>query len=363
MRRLDNPLASLLGHHGYDGLGTKTQEADMKYYCGMDLHSSNTVIVVINERDERLVERRISNELPLILAQLEPHRASITSIAVESTYNWYWLVDGLMDHGYDVKLVNTAAVQQYEGLKQIGDRHDAFWLAHLMRLDILPTGFIYPRPQRWQRDLLRKRLGLVRERTRHILSLQSLWTRHTSERLSVRSLRQRLPELSLGDTTLDMIIDCDRCGIVTLDETIKLLERRLHQHCVGQHEQKLLKTVNGIGEILGATILLESGPIERFHRVGNYASYCRLVASERWSNGKMKGTGNRKCGNKYLSWAYTEAAHFAIRFDDRARRFYDRKRAQRNGIVAVRAVAHKLARACYFILRDGVPYQSAKLFG
>ena len=118
-----------------------------------------------------------------------------------------------------------------------------------------------------------------------------------------------------------------------------------------------------IARLVRQAKLAKNNGIERFHRVGNYASYCRLVASERWSNGKKKGTGNRKCGNKYLSWAYTEAAHFAIRFDDRARRFYDRKRAQRNGIVAVRAVAHKLARACYFILRDGVPYHSANLFG
>ena len=110
----------------------------MSLYCGIDLHSNNQVIVVIDDQDKRLLERRVPNELGATLSLLEPFWEDLLGVAVESPYNWYWLFDGLLDHGYSLRLVNTAAVQQYSGLKYSDDRHDAFWLAHLMRLGILP---------------------------------------------------------------------------------------------------------------------------------------------------------------------------------------------------------------------------------
>lgn len=115
---------------------------------------------------------------------LAPFQSNVTGIAVESTYNWYWLVDGLMDAGYPLHLVNTAAVQQYEGLKYTDDKHDAFWLAHLLRLGLLPTGYIYPQAQRAVRDLLRKRSMLVRHQTAYTLSALSLYSRLTGRQAS-----------------------------------------------------------------------------------------------------------------------------------------------------------------------------------
>ena len=116
----------------------------MSHYCGIDLHSNNHVVVVIDEEDKRVLEKRLSNDLSLTLKALSPYRKSLQGIAVESTFNWYWLVDGLQEQGYDLQLVNTAAVKQYDGLKYSGDHQDAFHLAHLMRIGILPTGYIYP---------------------------------------------------------------------------------------------------------------------------------------------------------------------------------------------------------------------------
>lgn len=113
-------------------------------------------------------------------------------VAVESTFNWYWLVDGLMDHGFDVRLVNTAAVKQYEGLKHVDDRYDAFWLAHLMRLGILPTGYIYPKEQRGLRDLLRKRSQLVRHRSAHMISVQNQLWRSTGSKVSGNKIKTGL---------------------------------------------------------------------------------------------------------------------------------------------------------------------------
>jgi transposase len=118
-----------------------------------------------------------------------------------------------------------------------------------------------------------------------------------------------------------------------------------------------------VGKILGSTIALETGEIERFPRVGHYASYCRCVPSEKSSDGKKKGEGNRKNGNKYLGWAWLEAASGAIQYQPQAKQFYQRKKAKSNGWVAHKALAHKLCRAGYFMMRDGVAYSSARLFG
>jgi transposase len=143
----------------------------MSHYCGIDLHSNNHVVVVIDDEDKRVLEKRLNNDLSLTLKALSPYQDTLHGVAVESTFNWYWLVDGLQEQGYDLRLVNTAAVQQYDGLKYSDDHHDAFHLAHLMRLGILPTGYIYPKAQRAVRDLLRRRLFLVRTASAQLISV------------------------------------------------------------------------------------------------------------------------------------------------------------------------------------------------
>jgi len=81
----------------------------MKLYCGIDLHSNNHYVSIVDQDNKRLKEKRISNDLTKTLALLQPYQAEIEGIAIESTFNWYWLVDGLMDAGYSVSLVNTCA--------------------------------------------------------------------------------------------------------------------------------------------------------------------------------------------------------------------------------------------------------------
>src|SRR5574341_133560 len=161
----------------------------MKLYGAIDLHSTNSVLVVIDEQDRVVYQKRLENDLTLILKQLASYRASLEGIAVESTYSWYWLVDGLMGAGYRAHLVNTAAVQQYEGLKYTDDHSDARWLAHLLRLGILSLGYIYPKEERPVRDLLRKRSQLVRQRTTNLLSIQNLVTRNTGSSISSNQIK------------------------------------------------------------------------------------------------------------------------------------------------------------------------------
>jgi len=340
----------------------------MPLYGGIDLHANNSVVVLLNAQDQVIYQKRLSNDLPTILEALAPHPGEIEGLVVESTYNWYWLVDGLMEAGYRVHLANPAAMQQYSGLKYSDDHSDARWLAHLLRLGVLPKGYIYPKAERAVRDLLRKRAHLVRQHTSNVLSVQNIMVRNTGVRLSVKRLRELtkqeleglLPEVDqvLAVTSSLAVLDC-------LSQQIKTLEQTVHKRLKHTPAYERLLTVDGIGTILAQTITLESGDMGRFPTVGNYASYCRCVNSIKISNGKRKGQGNVKNGNPYLGWAYMEAAQFALRFNVRAQRFYQRKLAKSNNntSLARKTVAHKLARACYYIMRDLVPFDAMKAFG
>jgi len=338
----------------------------MKLYVGIDLHSNNSVLTILDEKDKVVYERRHPNDLKVILAQLAPHRKNIQAIAVESTYNWYWLVDGLMDAGYEVKLVNTVAVKIYDGLKYSSDEHDARHLAHLLRLGILPTGYIYPKQERAVRDLLRKRAQLVRDHTVHVLSIKNLVIRNSGKGIASDAIL-KLDDASIGricggDAARAMAIQSSLVVLRCLNKQIRELERVILAQARLKPEFAKLVTVNGIGEMLGMTIMYEAGSMERFAGVGQFASYARCVASSRWSNGKKKGEGNRRNGNKYLCWAFIEAAHYAVRYNERIRRFYQRKQAKTNKIVAAKAVAHKLARACYHVIKERAPFDEARAF-
>jgi len=338
----------------------------MKLYGAMDLHSTNNVTVVIDEEDKIVYEKRLPNDLGLILKELSVYQSRLEGIVVESTYNWYWLVDGLMAEGYRVHLANTAAVQQYEGLKYTDDHSDARWLAHLLRLGVLPEGHIYPRAERPVRDLLRKRSQLVRHRTIHLLSIQNLLTRNTGSSMKANQIKgldvQQVDEL-LTNPDLALAVKANLAVMSSTAEQIEILEHRITELVKLRPQFRFLKTVPGIGEILALTIMLETGDIGRFPSVGNYASYCRCVGSQKISNGKKKGKGNTKNGNKYLAWAFIEAANFAIRPNSQIKSYYQRKKAKTKGVVAIKAVAHKLCRACYYIMRDRVAFNITKAFG
>ena len=338
----------------------------MTLYAGIDLHSNNSVVVVQDDEDHVVKRRRVANRLETILELLEPHREALVGVVVESTYNWYWLVDGLQAHGYRVHLANTSAIQQYSGLKYTDDESDARWLATMLRLGLLPEGHICPRKERGVRDLVRKRSQLVRHRTTHLLSIENLILRNTGTRMTANEAKALTPEkvdALLLEEDLALAVKANVAVLSCLQEQIERVEKAVLAKVRLREAFKGLLTVSGIGKILAVTIMLETGDIKRFKGVGNYVSYCRCVRSVRLSNQKKKGRGNAKNGNKYLSWAFIEAAHFAIRWDTRIRRFYDRKAAKTKRVVAMKAVSHKLARACYHVMNDGVAFDVQRAFG
>jgi len=333
----------------------------MELYAGLDLHSRNTYIGIMDNEFNRVFKKRVPNHLEQILQTLEPFRDQIKGFVVESTFNWYWLVDGLMDAGYSsAHLANPSAIKQYEGLKHSDDQYDAFFLAQLLILGILPQGYIYPKKDRPVRDLVRKRMFLVRHKTAHILSLQSLLQRSCAMKVRANDMRHLTVEeleMWLEEEHLVLSAQANLDSVNFLKQKIKQLEKAIIQKVKLNKAFKYLLTVPGIGNILAMTIMLEVGDINRFSKVGNFTSYCRCVPSQRLSDGKSKGYGNRKNGNRYLSWAFTEAAQLGRRHNERFRRYYNRKVAQANTSLATKALGNKLARICYYIMRDQVPFR------
>ena len=337
----------------------------MAMYCGIDLHSNNNFVAIQDGAYEDVVCRRLRNDLGAVLKFLEPYREELEAIAVESTFNWYWLVDGLKEAGYDMRLVNTTKASDYSGMKYTDDRHDARWIAHLLALGILPEGYIMPPQERGLRDLLRRRSYLVHQRTSLYLSVKTIFARSNCQKVTTHDIR------SWDSETVRRMFDDPHVAesvvamlpvVRVVTAQIKGIEKIALETGKLRDEFRYLLTAPGIGDILALTIMCETGDISRFRKVGNYGSYCRCVKSERFSNNKKKGKGNRKNGNKYLSWAYSETAHHAKRFEPLAKRYFDRKKSHSHPMVAARALANKMARACYYVMRDQVPFDSSRTF-
>lgn len=337
----------------------------MALYGGMDLHGDNVFCTLMDGRRRIVFERRFPNDLTTIVEALEPYRKRLEALAVESTFNWYWLVDGLRAKRHSVKLADPARMQENIGLKCANDKTDARFIARQLVNGTLPEGFIYPVETRGVRDMLRRRLRLVHARTGEWLSLESLVARHTGQMLGIKELRDcKIEELLEGQSQALKMAQASLRHIAFLEEEIKTLEKAVMAELPDRADYQRLMSVPGIGPVLARTILLETGPIERFPGAGNYASYCRAVKAEHTSNNKKKGECNGKSGNKYLAWAYVEAANLSVRYSPELRAWFQRKQA-RSGprVIAVKALANKLAKACFFMLRDGKDFDVKRLTG
>jgi transposase len=263
-------------------------------------------------------------------------------------------------------LANPARMKPYDGLKHTDDVSDAFFLTELLRLNILPTGHLYDRKTRAVRDLLRRRLLLVRQRTSLILSFKSLNERTLGQRVPLARVKAMKPAEARARFTdpADQLLSGTEIQLMGhLQAAINQIEQHVLSVAGQWDSYQRLQELPGIGKILGLTIALETGDAQRFANAGHFASYCRCVKSLRQSNGKKKGENNRKCGNTYLAWALVEAAHFAYRYDDQSRRFYDRKKQQTNPIVATKALACKLAKAAWHVMAHNAPYDAQRVFG
>jgi len=336
-----------------------------KLIAGLDLHSNNVMIGLVNQDGKRMGHRKLGCDLKEVTDFLEPLKPQLQSMAVESTFNWYWLVDGLRERGYPIDLANPAKIEQYNGLKHVNDKDDAFHLAELQRLNILPKAHVYDPKLRPVRDLLRRRSGLVHQRTALLLSFKSLYTRTTGQALDLSEAKRMEPKEApklYEHPANQLIAQVQAEHIQALEKSVQRIEKAVLACAREIPLYGKLLTIPGIGKILGMTITMEVGDIKRFKTDGDFASYCRAVDAKRLSNGKTKSDNNQKCGNKYLSWAFVEAANFSKRYDENCRRWFDRKKAKTSTVIATKALACKLAKAAWHVMAHQVDYDPTRMF-
>jgi transposase len=336
-----------------------------KLIAGIDLHSNNVMIGVMNQEGKRVAHRKLECDLEAVVEFLKPFKSQLQSMAVESTFNWYWLVDGLRAQGYPIDLANPAKIEQYSGIKHADDQDDAFHLAELQRLNILPKAHVYDPRLRPVRDLLRRRTNLVHQRTALLLSFKSLYTRTTGRRLELSEAKKMEPQAAprlYEHPANQLIAQVQAEHMQALNQSVSRLEKAVLACAREIPLYEKLLTLPGIGRVLGMTITMEVGDIRRFKTDGDFASDCRLVDAQRLSNGKCKADNNQKCGNKYLSWAFVEASHFARRHDAFCRRWYDRKAAKTSRIIAVKALGCKLAKAAWHMMTKQTNYDAKRMF-
>ena len=348
------------------GKAMKSETSTTQLYCGMDLHSNNVYCAIIDQSGARRANKRLPLDIERIIDYLKPYRGKLKETAVESTYNWYWLVDSLQEEGFNVRLANPAKMTQYSGIKQTDDKSDAFWIAKMLQLGILPQGYIYPKQLRPVRDMLRRRCLVKQQRTQTLLTLQSMIARNKAKTVSGTKLKRwtkKEVEACFGDPHLQQTASSLLDLISKQDDVIEYFGTQAQAMVKLSGSYQRLLTAPGIGTVLGLTIMLETGPVERFKNAGCYASYCRAVNSCCKSNDKKKGGNNKKNGNKYLAWAFVEAANHAQQHYPQIRRWFDKKKAATNRTVAVKSLACKLSKAVYYILRDDMEFDMQKMFG
>lgn len=329
------------------------------------MHSNNVMIGVINQDGKRLMHRKLDCNLKEVIGFLGPLKPRLQSMAVESTFNWYWLVDGLRAQGYPIDLANPAKIEQYNGLKHVDDKDDAFHLADLQRLNILPQAYVYDPELRPVRDLLRRRTNLVHQRSALLLSFKSLYARTTGERFESYEIKKLEPKEAAKlyqHPANQLIAQVQAEHIQALDKSVQRIEKAVLGCAQEIPLYEKLLTIPGVGRILGMTITMEVGDIKRFKSDGDFASYCRMVGAKHLSNGKCKADNNQKCGNRYLAWTFVEAANFSRRYDEQCRRWYDRKAARTSKVIATKALGCKLAKAAWHVMACQCDYDPKRMF-
>jgi len=334
-------------------------------YGGIDLHSSNCYCGITDKKDKWVKHKRIVNRIEDVTDFFDEYKDQLEGVVLESTYNGYWLMDGLKEAGYKVKLANPIKMGDYDGLKNSNDKTDTKWLAKMLRLGILPESYIYPKSERPMRDLLRKRTLFINTRTRILNSMEHQFQTWLCTKIGKQHLVELTPEeLSrlFDEKSLCVSVESGIEIIKIIDQRVKIIEKNLYNQVKETDTIRRLRVLPGIAKILGMTIMLEVGTIDRFKSVKNYLSYCRLVEAKKMSNNKKKGAGNRKCGNGILRWAYAEAAVHALRYD-RINKYYQRMKKKKGSSKALAIIASKIARVSYKVMTDETfCYQEEKLF-
>jgi len=340
-------------------------QIDSQYYCGVDLHSNSMYVTVMDKFGKILYRRNLRNDFHLFKTKMAPFLPDL-AVGVESTYNWYWLADGCHQANIPFYLGHALYMKAITGGKKKNDKIDSRTLADLMRGNLFPTAYPYPKQMRSTRDLLRRRNYFVVLRAAANSHIQTIFHQLATVDIQGADVKKKNTRRTIiekiDDPQLQLSVESDLDLMDALDPIIKQLERRIRAQAK-QHDRKLfaiLQTTPGIGDILALTILYEIHKIDRFPSAKNFSSYCRTVRCERSSNGKAKGGGNQKIGNPYLKWAMDQIIVRAQTKNPLIRSYYQLLKSKHGKRKARAIIGHKFAVAIYYMLKNGQGFDEKK---
>lgn len=325
-----------------------------KYVCGIDLHTQQMYVCILDQQDNCLIHENLSTKQPeRFLTLIEPYRQDLV-VACECTFSWYWLADLCLSQGIEFILGHAYYMGAIHGGKVKNDKLDSLKIAKLAKGGNFPLAYVYPPHWRPLRDLLRRRHHLVHLRsefTAHIQIVNHQFNLPSfAKKLDRANNRVDVPDRFPDHTTQRNII-ADLHMLDVFEAEIKQIEHYILRNLKGVDRRLLfrLKTVEGIGDILALTLMLEIQDIRRFDSVQQFCSYGRLVKGQKESAGKTAGKCNPKIGNRYLKWAMSEAAILFMRRSDTAKRYVEKQSRKHGKAKAISILAHKLGRAVYHI--------------
>ena len=325
------------------------------FYCGIDLHARTMYLCILDQAGETLLHRNMPATPEALLKAITPYREQIV-LAAECMFTWYWLADLCADHSIPFVLGHALYMKAIHGGKAKNDKIDAHKIAALLRGGMLPQAYVYPAEMRATRDLLRRRLHLARKRGELLAHVQNTNSQYNlpaiGKKIAYKANRDGVAE-RFADPAVQKSIEVDLALITYYDELLRDVELTLVKTAKHHDAQTLylLQTVPGIGKILSLVLLYEIHDIARFPRVQDFASYCRLVKCARESAGKRSGTSGAKIGNAHLKWAFSEAAVLFLRDNPAAQQLLARLEKKHSKGKALTILAHKLARAVYYMLK------------
>jgi transposase len=325
------------------------------FYCGIDLHARSMYVCIVNHEGEILLHRNMQAAPEPFLKAVAPYRDRLV-VAVECIFTWYWLADLCAAEGISFVLGHALYMKAIHGGKAKNDKIDSQKIAALLRGGLLPQAYVYPAAMRATRDLLRRRTHLMRKRAELLAHVQNTNSQYNlpaiGKKIAYTANREGVAE-RFADAAVQKTIEVDLALLTYYDELLRDLELSILT-TAKQHDANtlyLLQTVPGIGKILSLVLLYESHNIDRFPRVQDFASYCRLVKCAKESAGKHLGTSGKKIGNAHLQWAFSEAAVLFLRNNPQGQKYLARLEKKHDKGKALTILAHKLARAVYYMLK------------
>jgi len=344
------------GGFGQGGEAMRFYTGQHQYYCGIDLHTRNMYICIVNQADEILYHQNCAVGREVLLEKLAAYREDVV-VCIECIFTWYWLADLCAEEGIPFVLGHALYMKAIHGAKTKNDRIDSKKIAKLLRAGMVPMAFVYPKTMRSTRDLLRRRMHFMRERADLLTHIQQTNYQYNlpkiGKKLKYKSNREGVAE-RFEDESARKTVAVDLDLIAYYDKVIRELESYLVRSAKGHDASTLqiLHTIPGIGKILSLVMLYEIHHIGRFPRVQDFTSYARLIRPKKTSAGKCYGTGNGKIGNSYLKWAFSEAVVLFLR-ETREVQPYIRRLERKHGKDKAKGiVAHRLGRTVYYMLKN-----------